>query len=380
MCFLTLGFVRTAFFPKEINTYENRYAEKMDPFTLQGFADGTFQKSVEDALPDQVLFSQTFKKLYNAFSSSTLKLLAQPVLANLPNEYVVLGDMLLFGGQNIMYWPRTLETQAEALDAKAADYNAAFAAFPDVNFYLYFIEKDTDINFETGYRMEAFSYLTQQLDLPADQTGCFRIDSFEQFDNWFFNTDHHWNAKGALEGYRQVMNMLKPDEATLSPVNEVTLEGKLAGSKAIGVLSSFSEEMTVYRYDYPAMTVSINGQSAEDYGNQEQFLAGEGGKPTYSRFYGEDYGEVILDTGTEDRGSLLILGESFDNAILKLIASHYDRTYSVDLRNYNAQMGETFDLAAYLEAHDVDTVLLIGNVDYYVMNEFMLGGADDGIQ
>lgn len=380
LCFLTLGLVRAVFFPKEINAYENRYAEQIAPFTLHGFADGSFQESVENALPDQVLLSQTFKKAYNLYSSNMLKLLSGPVLNHLPDKYVALGDKLLFGGENIMFWPYSLDDRVAALDAKAADYNAAFTALPDTDFYLYFIEKDTDINFETGERLNAFAYLTGQLNLPAAHTGCFHIESFEQFDNWFFNTDHHWNAAGALEGYRQVLAMLKPGETPLSPVGEVTLSGKLTGSKATGVLSAFSEEMRVFRYNYPPMSVCINGQSAADYGNQAQYLAGAGGKPSYGGFYGGDDGEIIFDTGTQDRGSLLILGESFDNAILKLIASHYDRTYSVDLRYYRPHTGMDFDLKTYLEAHAIDTVLLIGNIDYYVMNEFMLGGADNGVQ
>ena len=378
--FLTLGLARTAFFPKDINSYENRYAQKIAPFTLTGFADGSFQKSMEDALSDQVPLSQTFKKAYNLFTSRFIKGASQPILKLLPDKYVVLGDKLLFGGENIMFWTRTLESQTERLDAKAAHYNTVFARHPDVAFYLYFIEKDTDINFETGYRVEAFDYLTQQLDLPAQQTGCFRIDSFEQFKTWFYRTDHHWNAQGSLEGYRQVLAMLKPDETALAPLEEVTLKGQLTGSKATGVLAAFSEDMTVYRYDYPAMTVRVNGQPADDYGAQDTYLAGQGGAPTYGKFYGSDNGETTFDTGTQGRGNLLVVGESFDNAVLKLLASHYDKTFSVDLRYYEAHMGIPFDLDAYLANNAIDTVLLMGNIDYFVMEEFMLGGADNGIQ
>ena len=378
--FFALGLARTVFFPKDINSYENRYAQKIAPLTLKGFADGSFQKSVEDALSDQVPLSQTFKKVYNLFTSHFIKGVSQPILQRLPDKYVVLGDKLLFGGENIMFWTRTLESQTERLDAKAAHYNTVFARYPNVAFYLYFIEKDTDINFETGYRVEGFDYLTQQLDLPAQQTGCFRIDSFEQFKTWFYRTDHHWNAQGSLEGYRQVLAMLKPHEAALVPLEEVTLKGQLTGSKATGALAAFSEDMTVYRYDYPAMAVTINGQPAEDYGAQDAYLAGQGGVPTYGKFYGTDNGETTFDTDTQGRGNLLVVGESFDNAILKLLASHYDKTFSVDLRYYEAHLGIPFELDAYLAENAIDTVLLIGNIDYFLLEDFMLGGADNGIQ
>jgi len=48
----------------------------------------------------------------------------------------------------------------------------------------------------------------------------------------------------------------------------------------------------------------------------------------------------------------------------------------VDLRYYEPHMGEAFDFSAYTAEHAIDTVLLIGNIDYYVMSEFMLGGAE----
>ena len=72
----------------------------------------------------------------------------------------------------------------------------------------------------------------------------------------------------------------------------------------------------------------------------------------------EDNGETVFSTGTQGRGSLLVLGESFDNAILKLLASHYDTLYSVDLRYYEHSMGHPFDLSAYTKEHGISSVLL----------------------
>ena len=61
-----------------------------------------------------------------------------------------------------------------------------------------------------------------------------------------------------------------------------------------------------------------------------------------------------------------------DNAILKLLASHFDRTYSVDLRYYRNYMGSGFSLSDYLRRNNITKVLLIGNVDYYISPDFAL--------
>ena len=70
-----------------------------------------------------------------------------------------------------------------------------------------------------------------------------------------------------------------------------------------------------------------------DYGMQDELLRGELGWVSYGGVYGGDNGEVIFDTG-KDGDNILIFGNSYDNAILKLLASHFSKTYSIDLRNY----------------------------------------------
>ena len=52
--------------------------------------------------------------------------------------------------------------------------------------------------------------------------------------------------------------------------------------------------------------------------------------------------------------------------------SHFDRTYSVDLRYYRNYMGSDFSLSDYLRRNSITKVLLIGNVDYYISPDFAL--------
>ena len=65
-----------------------------------------------------------------------------------------------------------------------------------------------------------------------------------------------------------------------------------------------------------------------------------------------------------------MIGESYDNAVLKLLASHYDSLYSVDLRYYEHSMGQPFDLTSYTQANGITDVLLMGNIDYFIQDTF----------
>jgi hypothetical protein len=372
ICFC--GLIRTVFSPKLFNAYENRYAYQVAAPSVSSYLEGTFQDSVEDALTDQVQLAQAMKKAYNTASNGCLSLVLRRLVALHPDTYISLGDCYLYN-QNIVYPPYTLSDITWSLEQRAAHLNQCFAAYPDVDFYAFYIEKDTDINFETGEKVGASDYVLGQLQLPDSHKDIFRINSFGEFSDLFYATDHHWNYKGSYAGYLQLHSLLGIQEPALEPTDTVTFSGTFSGSKALttGTQGVLTEPFTAYTYAYPSMSVTIDGAPTEDYGDAAGFLDGSNtGTLSYGGFYGGDNGETIFDTGLTDRENILVVGESYDNAILKLLASHYHRTYSVDLRYYENSMGKRFQLKDYLEEHDIRKVLLIGNIDYYTMEAFCL--------
>lgn len=303
LCGLLLGLARTVFFPKKINYYENRYANRAALPTPGTYADGTFQDQLEAALGDQTPFAERFKARYNDLSSKLTKALLKPVLEN--GRYYRVGDVQLFSDY-LTYQTRDLEKLRPTLEERAANYNAIFAAHPDIEFFVCYIEKDTDINFETGERVYADDLLFSMLNLPENRMLKYEIPDFAAFSEYFYRTDHHWNYLGSYRAYRELLPLLGCTDTPLEPTATETL------------------------------------------------------------------GEIIFDTGRTDRGNLLVIGESYDNAILKLLASHFDRTYSVDLRYYRNYMGSDFSLSDYLRRNNITKVLLIGNVDYYISPDFAL--------
>ena len=124
-----------------------------------------------------------------------------------------------------------------------------------------------------------------------------------------------------------------------------------------------------YYLNFPWMSTHINGWWTENYGVQNfpdpELLS-------YGGYYGDDYGQIVLNTGREELENILVIGDSFDNAILKLIASHYNMTHSVDLRFYEHYMGEEFVLSDYLAENGIDKVLIIGSINFFLSEDFAL--------
>ena len=219
-------------------------------------------------------------------------------------------------------------------------------------------------------------YLLDGLDLPEENTGVYTIDRFQEFSQNFYKTDAHWHHNGSYRGYLQLLDLLNIPEEPLVPQGDpILVSREFSGKKASTVAGEgiLTEDFYGYAYDFPAMTVTIGGQPAQDYGMQDLYLSGGAWEPvSYGSYYGGDNGETILSTGTTGRGKLLVVGESFDNAVLKLLASHYDTLYSIDLRYYEHSMGKPFDFGAYTREHGITQVLLMGNIDYYIMDTFDL--------
>ncbi len=370
--FLLGGLLAAVLRPKDINWYENRPANRLHRPTLEAFLDGSFQTSVEDGLGDQVLMAQTFKKAYNDGTSNLLFGVLRGFLDSRPQRYVYLREVNTFGGDQLVYGPKPLENISQALTARAQGLNALMEAHPELDFYVYYIEKDTDMNFETGEKTGAYEFLESRLSLPEGHVACFEIDGFDTFYDLFFRTDHHWNYKGSYKAYGEAAALLGVEEPLIEPIEEVDLPYTFSGSKAkeAGAAEVFTEGFTVYRFDYPEMEISINGQPQEDYGQAGACLAGEAEKIDYGVYYGSDPGEAAFDTGREGRPNLLLMGESYDNAILKLLASHFHKTYAVDMRYYEGEVGP-FSFSRYVEEKGIDKVLFIGNMDYFVMDEFL---------
>lgn len=361
--------------PKAVNYYENRPAAMLPVFSGAEVVSGEYQTQLEAALHDQLPASQGLEEHYQSGMNALIFRAIAAQSAVRPDAYYKFRDLMLYHG-DIVYAPVFPEPLLGEISRKAENMNTLLAAHPELDFYVFYIEKDTDMDFEanapTGFSDEMLSRLW----LPEDHKAVFPVRSFSDFRTRFFRTDHHWNCVGSYEGYTRLLALLGKTDP-IEPEGTERIANTFCGSKAItsGASEYFSEPFDVYRFTFPSMTVSMNGEAAPDYGRQGQPWDEDAAGPvSYSGYYGDDHGEVILQTENTGAGKLLVLGESFDNAILKLLAAHYETLCAVDLRSFENDLGMPFRFSEYVKAHDIDTVLFIGNLDYFKVEAFYVEG------
>lgn len=359
----------------DINSYENRPAAKVQPFSLPEFLESAWQDGLEDALMDQMPLSETLKRLYNNTNTTVLAMAMEPILENRPERYVSFRGLEFFGGEYLCYRPKNLSDIQSGIDRRTGNLNESIEENSQADFYLYYIQCDGDVDFETGERSGIWEYLSSKMTLPQERMGYLEVPDFETYSRFFYKTDHHWNYAGAHTGYVDTARLLGvAEEDLLQPQETMTAPLLFSGTRAnTAGTDILKESFSAYRYDLPAMEVTLNGQTVERYGVAFESYYSPDVYPGYTSYYGYDEGEVVFDTGLGGE-NLLVLGNSYDNAIVQLLASHFGRTHSVDLRYYETDMGTAFDLDAYLRENEIHKVLLIGDNSYFSGDLFMMGG------
>lgn len=361
-CLLLLlaGLGRTILSPDTEIAYENRPANRLPAFSAAAFLRGEFQDGFEDALADQIPMAIRMKKLYNIFDTGA----ALPVIRALGRDggYVGFRDICFYHDMLVVRSCPLPERESAAMRESARLISDRAEALPETAFYVYYIETDRDRNFETETPGLLYDCLAESLRIPADHVSRLRVDSFEDYRRLFFKTDHHWNAEGSRQGYVEICRLLGVEPLPLA--GRYSVPACYLGTRAAGVEGVPAEDFTVNLYDCPDMTITIPAGQIPDYGMQALFVAGELENVSYGSVFGVDCGELVFDTGRPGK-NLLVMGDSYDNAIVKPLAASFSKSYCVDLRSYEGEIGRPFDMESYLRDKEIDAVLFVGAIDYF---------------
>lgn len=329
-----------------------------------------FQADLESAAMDQFPFRyaliQSAKTIDRGLISAAYLFLPDPAIpADMRSEFFITRDR-----SAIMFSPTIYDQGVlQQIDSRIENYAALIGAYPDIHFNVYYIERlqntpyhpldSMSDNFERG---RYYQYFIERIP-PGLVVEKFDIDSYESYFENFYHTDHHWNTLGVLSAYQEIHAMLAKNYPEISEPKVyddfITFDDiKFQGSEARKSFHSISEPFTVVDYDLGPYQVFENGQEVVYGGSTEYFNHHYVLDPYfnhYEAFYGGDRAllEFVFEN-TPDR-NLLVIGNSYDNALLPLLASHYHHTYDVDLRYY-----PDFKMGDFLAEHPVDDVLIIG--------------------
>ena len=337
------------------NEAENRTSYKIEKPSFDKIISREYQDDLEIAIGDQMLKYNYFKKFYSRLSGfvnlktiSLFNMNANKKYINLKNIQLI-GNSLVYGFQDYDGFVSTAKDDVEQINKIIANTKA--------NIYLYFVKTDTNFNFEKNEPINPEEYLKENLKLNNERIKTLNFNSYEEYKEYFYSIDHHWNHIGSYKGYLEMADMMNLDNK-LEPEEEVCFNNaKSQGSKIskIGNYNFFKEVFCKYDFKLPEYEIYIDKKLSQ-YGTATEELK-QMSDISYANIYGGDYGEILfINKNINSDRNLLIYSNSFSNAVNKLLASHYKTTYVIDGRHY-----KKVNLVDYIKENNIDDVLIIGN-------------------
>ena len=236
-------------------------------------------------------------------------------------------------------------------------------------------------SWNTGHYSQKAMFQTLRENLAADVT---YVDSYsvlaKHTDEYiYFRTDHHWTHQGAYYAY-----------TALCKAAGLTAEPQSSFKDNKGQWDNFVGSMYTYLAGYAQSSILKENPDTVHYwkpiANCETYyysdtdlddgvLMGticrirEEVENKYLTFMGGDHPVTIVTTDTEGP-TIMVIKESYGNALISWLTSNYSKIILIDPREYFAKSSD-IDLKAFAESQGVDQLLVINypmmlNSDNYI--------------
>ncbi|MBO7763010.1 MAG: hypothetical protein J6T24_09445 [Clostridia bacterium] len=245
----------------------------------------------------------------------------------------------------------------------------------EVNWYFAFTgNMETTALAKEFFPEEDASYIYEDFlsRLPASvKTADIEINSFTDYANKYYITDHHWNHTGVMEAYYRIMAMLRENYADAAPMPldglyyypDVPFYGSLSRKEAT---YAAVDPFGVYMFDLPAHRLEID--TAITYGatvpQADRLAIYEAGRYETKKGYNH-YTEFfrvpkkIVYPGNNTGRNLLLIGDSYSLPLIELVAASFDTTYvRYEDRSFNADPDDLY-YDEFIRENDITDVIVL---------------------
>jgi len=336
------------------------------------FTSREFVQKFENLINEKIPFQVSAIRFSKAVDRSIIKLAYE-----FTDDRVIPADMTLdfyydTEFEQLLFTPTLFDSHAkQVIDDRIQNYQDLIQTYPDKNFYLYYHQTLHNSEFhplnpifpeaDNGQSLEYF-----EQNLPSGLTlEKFLLTSHEDHLEYYYRTDHHWRVNAIIRAYQDIYAMLSENYPDMPQPLTITKTIEFPDINFLGMMARRAlypiraDEFVVEDVIIPPHDLIESGQKVD---NIRRSIYFEGKYSTipyinhYNAFYGDVADLIEYDFNNTSGRNLLIIGSSYQNSVDPLLASHYDRTYCVDLRYYT-----DFSLSTFLSEREVDDILIIGD-------------------
>ena len=359
MLFLTIliGILYLIFAPKQdFSEDENRVLEPFPRITLESVRDGSFMDSIEAFVGDHFMLRKAFVSLNTR---------AQLLMGkrDLGSDYSTTpAEGGVYFGKDSHIYEVLLPNRTDTFQRNVAGLKL-FSEKVQVPFYMLPVpsgsqEQPDRLPFAAPNhdQHEELNALHSALDAKAKVLDLFDTLSDKTGKDYYFKTDHHWNAYGAYEGYQALVSAMG-----LTPAPESDFDFQVGSDAFYGTLYSKAvlngqQPDTLYLpvYKKPMKLTQQTGKQTRDSIYWTEFLQK---KDKYSTFLGGNHSvDVVKNADVTNGQKLLILKDSYANSMIPFLAVHFSEIHIIDLRYYNQ------DIYKYIQQNGITETAAIFSI------------------
>lgn len=195
----------------------------------------------------------------------------------------------------------------------------------------------------------------------------------------YFRTDHHWTQLGAYYAYTAFCEAAGWDAVALDEFETGSYDRFLGtmytNTSQYPQSAVLKDNPDQLHYYLPVAKTTAAFYADADIGNANNttywtFVVNPDLPDTeynkYMCFMSGDHPAAMITTDVEGP-TCLVLKDSYGNAFLPFLTSHYSRIYVIDPREFNQDGKPSLDLAEYVAEREVDDVILV-NYAYAINN------------
>ena len=353
---ILFGLLGLVLLPKRsFSENENRSLESLPVPSVSTVLDGRFMKSAENYVGDHFPFRSFFVTL----NTEEQLLLGKRDLAGDYSSVPADGGVY-FGKNGHLY--EVLLPDKSGTFRDNADGLAEFAEKSGVSLTILPVPSGSQeqpenlpLSAPNNDQRQEFDELRRAVGQSAQVVDLFSALSLKSGQDYYFKTDHHWNAYGAYVGYAALASAMGFPCVPQSGFDFRAVPQPFYGtlySKALSVGQEPDTLILPYAKDAPALTQQI-GQKEHEGIYWDEYLTQ---KDKYSAYLGGNPAVTVVLNPAAKGGKLLLLKDSYANAMVPYLAENFSEIHLIDLRYYS------LDIYKYIQQNGIDRAAAVYSI------------------
>ena len=318
-----------SFFDKDkiFSEFENRNLKSKAKFSVEKFINGKFQEEYEEYINDQIPLRDEW---------ISIKSMSEYLLGKIENNGIIYGRNKRLFEKFDSFNEERLKNNVEAISKFSEKYIDKVSLMIVPNSYEIYREdlpKGSQQVNQTEIINKIYSKLIYSNNINV-------LDEFINKKNEYiyYNTDHHWTTYGASAAFKELAKQMDiPYEE--DDFEAYTVHAKFQGTmmSSSGFYSGTKDTIDLYLPKEPE-TILVTNKEAQTTATTIYSEEGLLGNDPYEVFLGGNYGLLNIQTSSQSGRKLLLLKDSYANAMIGFLTPYFSEIDIVDPRYYSSDL------------------------------------------